>query len=593
MGASAEPNEAEFRRAALEFLAANARPREVEPGAVGAGLRSRRAVPGEQPRGGRGRTCRGAGLACAVLRRRFRLDRGPGRVRRSRLRAQPGPGLRETGERLRGTHRRELVPRRARHGRADDPGARHGAAPSPPTYARCGGPTWWAVSCSRSRTPAPTSRTSPPGPPATGTTWLVTGQKVWTSGAHYSDLGLLLARTSSDGESKHAGLTMFLVDMHAPGIDIRPLRQMTGGTSFNEVFLTDVRIPDWHRLGEVGDGWRVARTTLTNERAAIGGGSASSGFSTTRRLFEAARQSGAAEDPVIRQRLAELWIRSEITRFSRLRTAARLRAGQTPGPEQSVAKLFLVETQTLMVELATRDPRSAAGRRHRGVGDLRLGRVRPRRSQRPHRRRHRRDPEEHPRRARARTAPLMTLDPRTPVVVGVAQTLRRPPDLAAATEPVAMMVEALRLAGGRQRGRRRVARAGRLDPGAEGGVLALPATPGRWSPPELGIAPAETVYCADGGNTPQRLLNDAAESILRGERDVVLLVGAEATYTRQRGPQAQGVARLAEPDRTGAAEPVRRRARAGRQRARARRRPRRCRSTSTRSSRTRCARRAG
>lgn len=186
-----------------------------------------------------------------------------------------------------------------------------------------------------------------------GADWLVTGQKVWTSGAHYSDLGLLLARTSSDGESKHAGLTMFLVDMHAPGIDIRPLRQMTGGTSFNEVFLTDVRIPDWHRLGEIGDGWRVARTTLTNERAAIGGGSASSGFSSTRRLFEAARRSGAAADPVIRQGLADLWIRSEITRYSRLRAAARLRAGQTPGPEQSVAKLFLVETQTLMVDLAT------------------------------------------------------------------------------------------------------------------------------------------------------------------------------------------------------------------------------------------------
>jgi alkylation response protein AidB-like acyl-CoA dehydrogenase len=185
-----------------------------------------------------------------------------------------------------------------------------------------------------------------------GAEWVVTGQKVWTSGAHYSDLGLLLTRTGN-GEDKHSRLTMFLVDMHAPGIEVRPLRQMTGGTSFNEVFLADVRVPDWHRLGEDGDGWRVARTTLMNERAAIGGGSASSGFSATRRLFELARQCGAADDPVIRQGLAELWIRSEITRYSRLRTAARLRAGQTPGPENSVAKLFLVQTQSLMVELAT------------------------------------------------------------------------------------------------------------------------------------------------------------------------------------------------------------------------------------------------
>ncbi len=186
-----------------------------------------------------------------------------------------------------------------------------------------------------------------------GDDWVVTGQKVWTSGAHYSDLGLLLARTSGGSEKRHEGLTMFLVDMRVPGIDIRPLRQMTGGTSFNEVFLDEVRIPDWHRLGEVGDGWRVARTTLMNERAAIGGGSASSGFSTTRRLFELARHSEAAQDPVVRQRIAELWIRSEITRYTRRRTAGRARAGHPPGPENSMGKLFLVETQSLMVEIAT------------------------------------------------------------------------------------------------------------------------------------------------------------------------------------------------------------------------------------------------
>jgi alkylation response protein AidB-like acyl-CoA dehydrogenase len=146
---------------------------------------------------------------------------------------------------------------------------------------------------------------------------------------------------------------MFLLDMHSPGIDIRPLRQMTGGTSFNEVFLSDVRIPEWRRLGDVDGGWRVALTTLMNERAAIGGGSASSGFSTTRRLFDLARQSGQSDDPVLRQKLAQLWIRSQITRYSRQRAAARLRGGHAPGPENSIAKLFLVQTQSLMVDIAT------------------------------------------------------------------------------------------------------------------------------------------------------------------------------------------------------------------------------------------------
>jgi alkylation response protein AidB-like acyl-CoA dehydrogenase len=186
-----------------------------------------------------------------------------------------------------------------------------------------------------------------------GDEWVVNGQKVWTSGAHYSDLGILLTRTSVDPDKRHHGLTMFLVDMHSPGIEIRPLRQMTGGTSFYEVFLDNVRLPDWHRLGEVDDGWRVALTTLMNERAAIGGGSASSGFSTTRRLFDLARHTGLNQDPVIRQQLAQLWIRSQITRYNRLRTAARLKAGHTPGPENSIAKLFLVQTQSLMVEIAT------------------------------------------------------------------------------------------------------------------------------------------------------------------------------------------------------------------------------------------------
>ena len=186
-----------------------------------------------------------------------------------------------------------------------------------------------------------------------GDGWMVSGQKVWTSGAHYSDLGLLLARTSADPANRHHGLTMFLVDMHGPGIDVRPLRQMTGGTSFNEVFLTDVRIPDGHRLGDVDGGWRVALTTLMNERAAIGGGVASSGFSTTRRLFDLARHTGHDQDAIVRQQLARLWIRSQVTRYSRLRAAARPGAGSGPDPSHSIAKLFLAQTQSLMVDIAT------------------------------------------------------------------------------------------------------------------------------------------------------------------------------------------------------------------------------------------------
>jgi alkylation response protein AidB-like acyl-CoA dehydrogenase len=183
--------------------------------------------------------------------------------------------------------------------------------------------------------------------------WIATGQKVWTSAAHLSDVGLLLTRTSQDPERRHRGLTMFLVDMHAPGVEVRPLRQMTGGASFNEVFLDEVRIPDDLRLGAVGEGWRVAQTTLMNERASVsGGGPASPRFGATTRLFELARALGRNDDPLVRQQLAQLWIRTSIARYSRARAAAGLRAGQTPGPEHAISKLFTVGTQALMVELA-------------------------------------------------------------------------------------------------------------------------------------------------------------------------------------------------------------------------------------------------
>src|SRR3954463_14345283 len=151
-----------------------------------------------------------------------------------------------------------------------------------------------------------------------GDEWLITGQKVWTSGAHYSDIGEIICRTDAD-MPKHKGLTGFVVDMKAPGVEIRPLRQMTGGANFNEVFFEEVRVPDSHRLGDVNQGWTVALTTLMNERAAIGGGGAGVGTMRLTRFVELARNRGVADDPLIRQRLADVYIHSNVSRYTNLR----------------------------------------------------------------------------------------------------------------------------------------------------------------------------------------------------------------------------------------------------------------------------------
>ena len=135
-----------------------------------------------------------------------------------------------------------------------------------------------------------------------GDEWLITGQKVWTSGAQYSDIGEIICRTDPD-LPKHKGLTGFIVDMRAPGVEIRPLRQMTGGASFNEVFFNEVRVPDDHRLGDVNQGWSVALTTLMNERASIGaGGAGGPTGGMTARLIEMVRHFGLADDPDRAQR---------------------------------------------------------------------------------------------------------------------------------------------------------------------------------------------------------------------------------------------------------------------------------------------------
>ena len=173
-----------------------------------------------------------------------------------------------------------------------------------------------------------------------GDEWIVNGQKVWTSGAQYSDIGEIICRTDPD-LPKHKGLTGFVVNMHAPGVEVRPLRQMTGGASFNEVFFNDVRVPDDHRLGDVNQGWSVALTTLMNERAAIGGGSAGVAGIGPGRLMDLVNHLGRAGDPVLRQQLADIWIHANVARYTNLRAMENIKAGQLPGPEMSIAKLSM------------------------------------------------------------------------------------------------------------------------------------------------------------------------------------------------------------------------------------------------------------
>jgi alkylation response protein AidB-like acyl-CoA dehydrogenase len=172
-----------------------------------------------------------------------------------------------------------------------------------------------------------------------GEEWLITGQKVWTTGAHYSDIGEVIARNDVD-MPKHKGLTGFIVDMKAPGVEVRPLRQMTGGASFNEVFFNEVRVRDDHRLGDVNNGWNVALTTLMNERAAIGaGGGGGGGINLYARVIEMVRHFGLDTDPLVRNELANLIIHQRVSGYNNQRAMDKIKAGQLPGPEMSIAKL--------------------------------------------------------------------------------------------------------------------------------------------------------------------------------------------------------------------------------------------------------------
>ena len=185
-----------------------------------------------------------------------------------------------------------------------------------------------------------------------GDEWVITGQKVWTSGAQYSDIGEIICRTDPD-LPKHKGLTGFIVDMKAPGVEVRPLRQMTGGASFNEVFFTEVRVPDDHRLGDVNQGWTVALTTLMNERAAIGGGGVGieGGGGTGALMYEMLRKTGASRDPLLRQKAAALYANTQVARYTTQRAMAKMAAGQLPGPELSIAKLALTNNLSRISDL--------------------------------------------------------------------------------------------------------------------------------------------------------------------------------------------------------------------------------------------------
>ncbi|MFI5041280.1 MAG: acyl-CoA dehydrogenase family protein [Acidimicrobiales bacterium] len=169
-----------------------------------------------------------------------------------------------------------------------------------------------------------------------GDEWVVTGQKVWNSGAHSSDFGILLARTDSSAP-KHRGITYFIVDMRTRGVDVRPLRQITGAAHFNEVFLTDVRIPAENVVGAVNGGWGPALTTLANERTLIGGGAGGVGFGD---LAALAQGTGSASAPLHRQELAAAYTRWELVRFLGYRVQTALSQGRQPGPESSVLKLL-------------------------------------------------------------------------------------------------------------------------------------------------------------------------------------------------------------------------------------------------------------
>lgn len=191
-----------------------------------------------------------------------------------------------------------------------------------------------------------------------GDEWVVSGQKVWTTWADEADFGILLARTDPE-QPKHKGITYFLLDMRQPGVEVRPLRQITGEREFNEVFIDGARVPDAHRVGEVNDGWRVSASTLSSERQMVSGsgsgGMGRLGGSSAERLITLAQETGRWSDPVVRGKIMRLWAQEQIRGWTNARVRAALSSGQSPGAASSIGKVHQAtlnqQIQDLMVDL--------------------------------------------------------------------------------------------------------------------------------------------------------------------------------------------------------------------------------------------------
>ena len=185
-----------------------------------------------------------------------------------------------------------------------------------------------------------------------GDEWVVNGQKVWSSGAQFSEWGELIARHDPD-VAKHKGMTAFVIPLDLPGIEVRPIKQMSGGSSFNEVFLTDVRVPDTMRLGPIGEGWKVALTTLGFERdhSDVGSGGGGRVGGSWRQLLATAQAMGVTDDPALRQQLMQVYIHHRLEGFVNRRAADLRRAGSPPGPEGSLGKLLWTEGMRLVSDV--------------------------------------------------------------------------------------------------------------------------------------------------------------------------------------------------------------------------------------------------
>jgi alkylation response protein AidB-like acyl-CoA dehydrogenase len=193
-----------------------------------------------------------------------------------------------------------------------------------------------------------------------GDDWIINGQKVWTSGAHFSDFGIIVVRTDPN-VAKHKGLSFFFLDMKSEGIEVKPIRQLSGGANFNEVFFTDVRVPDSQRLGDVGQGWKVALTTLMNERLAIGVPKSADYSSLTRAAKEVdLNDQPAIKNDLVRSKIADWYIQAEGLKYTKMRTLTALSKGETPGPESSIGKIVSAPKMQDLASFAM-DLQGAAG----------------------------------------------------------------------------------------------------------------------------------------------------------------------------------------------------------------------------------------